>query len=88
MNFTKGPWKSVRCAPFSYRITTDRKDQVQDVIVHEVRCEENAQLVAAAPELYDALQALLDVAPFAVNAGDKEIHLRAQKALAKARGER
>ena len=50
----------------------------------EVRCEENAQLIAAAPELAEAQEALLDVIPYPRNDRDSDFYARARAALAKA----
>lgn len=46
--------------------------------------EANARLIAAAPELLKALEALLDIAPFAKTEGDRQIHKQAQDIIAKA----
>ena len=45
-------------------------------------------LIAAAPDLFVALEALLDTIPFACNPREKEIHEQARAALAKAKGAR
>jgi len=45
-------------------------------------------LIAAAPDLFVALEALLDIIPFASNPREKEIHEQARTALAKAKGVR
>lgn len=45
-------------------------------------------LIAAAPDLFVALEALLDTVPFACNPREKEIHEQARVALAKAKGVR
>jgi hypothetical protein len=45
-------------------------------------------LIAAAPDLFVALEALLDTVPFASNPQDKQIHEQARVALAKAKGVR
>lgn len=86
--FTKGPWKATRVA-FSYQITTDHPHGHANfgVIVQEVCSLENAELIAAAPELFDALEALLDITPFAKNEKDAEIRLQCRAALLKAKGE-
>jgi hypothetical protein len=84
--FTKGPWKSTRVGSFSYEITTDHPfgHANYGIVVSEVRSEENARLIAAAPELAEALEALLDVVPFPTNGKDAEIYSRAKAALVKA----
>ena len=85
-NFTKGPWRATRVGAFSYEITTDFPfgDANYGIVVSQVRCEENASLIAAAPELAESLQALLDVVPFPTNLKDAEVYSRAKSALAKA----
>jgi hypothetical protein len=86
--FTQGPWEAVRLGSFSYRITTESsQERPRSVIVQEVRCQENAQLIAAAPELMEALQALLDITTFANNPFEAAIHLKAMDAIAKAKGQ-
>jgi hypothetical protein len=45
----------------------------------------NASVIAAAPELLMALEALLDVSPFPTSSRDAEIHLLARIAIRKAR---
>ena len=64
-NFTKGPWKAHRNESFSYSIGTDyAHDRGHDCnVIREVRCEANAFLVAAAPEMFDALQTLMQLDP-------------------------
>lgn len=44
-------------------------------------------LIAAAPELLKALEALLDVAPFARDENERALHLRAEAVIRKAKGE-
>jgi hypothetical protein len=87
--FTDGPWKSTRIGSFCYQITTEvpRGHPNFVVIVQEVRSLENARLIAAAPELYEALQALLDITTFAENPFEAQIHAKAMDAIAKAKGE-
>lgn len=84
--FTKGPWKATRVGAFSYEITTDHPHGHANfgIVVSEVRSQENALLIAAAPELVEALEALLDVAPFPTNTKDAEFYSRARAALVKA----
>lgn len=85
-NFTKGPWKATRVGAFSYQISTDHPQGHANfgIIVREVRSEDNARLIAAAPELAEALQSLLDVIPFPKNDRDADFYARARTALAKA----
>lgn len=87
-DFTKGPWKATRVGVFSYEITTDHPfgHANYGVVVSEVRSEENARLIAAAPELAEALEALLDVVPFPASEEDAEFYARAKAALVKAVG--
>jgi hypothetical protein len=47
----------------------------------------NARLIAAAPELLECLDALLDLAPFASDDKERELHLRCEAVLRKAKGE-
>jgi hypothetical protein len=51
-NFTPGPWQAFRNAAFSYTIRAKA-----DIVVQEVRCEENARLIAAAPAMLAAIEA-------------------------------
>jgi len=61
MTYTKGPWRAERQKSFSYSIHTDYiHDRGHDCnIVREVRCEANAFLIAAAPQLLEALKRLV-----------------------------
>jgi hypothetical protein len=61
MVHTKGPWKAERNASFCYSIQTDyAHDRGHDCnVVREVRCEANARLIAAAPELLIALKQMV-----------------------------
>lgn len=63
MVHTKGPWRAERQKSFSYSIQTDYiHDRGHDCnVVREVRCEANAFLIAAAPELLEALRELVAI---------------------------
>lgn len=89
-NFTPGPWKVV-----PWRITTNPDDEIVAVqrgqeggfSVHAAsghkRALADAHLIAAAPDLYEALEMLCD----AVDGNYKELVDIADKALKKARGD-
>lgn len=47
----------------------------------------NARLIAAAPEMLEALETLFDITPFATNEKDAEIRMRIRAVIAKAKGE-
>jgi hypothetical protein len=58
MNYTKGEWKVEQndCdKPYHYRIVTNK------YIVAAVYSEDNAHLIAAAPDMYDALREILQI---------------------------
>jgi len=62
MKHTPGPWKATRNQSFSYSIHTDYvHDRGHDCnVVREVRCEANALLIAAAPELLRESKRVID----------------------------
>lgn len=100
MTFTRGPWKISEVTNFSdngdqyYRI--DAIDSQGWFIsgIAQARSKEDAQLIAAAPDLYEALKALTSKVEnykrdllLEANQYPNEINLRtAQTALAKAEG--
>ena len=47
----------------------------------------NARLIATAPELLECLDTLLDIAPFARDDNERQLHLRCETVLRKAKGE-
>jgi hypothetical protein len=49
--------------------------------------EANARLIRNAPELFAALEVLLDTSPLPDNGNQAEIHMRAMDAIAKVKGE-
>ena len=86
-NFTKGPWKAERNQSFSYSIHTDYvHDRGHDCnVIREVRCEANAFLVAAAPEMFAALEAARDWMATQAPASDYANNIRKQLAAALAK---
>jgi hypothetical protein len=58
---TPGPWKVYQEKPHYYSVGTDyAHDRGHDCnIVRDVRCEANARIMAAAPEMLEALEAAL-----------------------------
>lgn len=57
---TPGPWRVYQEKPHYYSVGTDyAHDRGHDCnIVRDIRCEANARVMAAAPELLDALEAI------------------------------
>lgn len=56
---TKGPWAYVPTDRWSERIADRILSSDGEIVVRDVEREEDAHLIAAAPELLEALQALL-----------------------------
>lgn len=93
--FTPGPWKAddndIETAAGELLATAyamDR-DRLEGRDFYET-AQHNAHLIAAAPDLYEALDNLAMAAEFQIALGDKawiEMHGVAKAALAKARGE-
>lgn len=87
--FTPGPW----CARFKrarYEITGTGGELMIQLHGAQNNAEQNANLIAAAPDLYAALEAMLqqfDADECHNSAADIEAILMAKAALAKARGE-
>lgn len=81
MSYTPGPWKVdrpyIRGAGRVIASLESGHDEVEDAA--------NAQLIAAAPELYEALENLMDFLFHGKK--DRQMILKASAALAKARGE-
>jgi hypothetical protein len=59
---TPGPWKVYQEKPHYYSVGTDyAHDRGHDCnIVRDIRCEANARIMAAAPELLKQLEALVN----------------------------
>jgi hypothetical protein len=87
MNYTKGEWKiRVHGLTNVIEVATPEKVRAKVYTVAEgIYKKENAHLIAAAPELYEALKEVINQLYTAgsVSLGDLEI---AEKALAKAEG--
>lgn len=85
--WTPGPWEAdgpyVRCANNRSRWITCQASARE---LHEGRAGANATLMAAAPDLYDALAAMLEYPPDGTDL-TAAIQEAAREALAKARGE-
>lgn len=87
---TPGPWVNHGC--YIYRVGTDGKrtgpaianTRVDEFITPEEE-EQNARLIAAAPELYEALRTMVDAFPFTdESAGQYDAVQVAREAIAKA----
>jgi hypothetical protein len=97
--FTPGPWQywtgSLSRSPGIYGPRVPNKDRnwIADIRVGDPKVQEaNAQLIAAAPEMYEALEWLLPIAEtylrLAPNHPDNAKVESARFALRKARGEK
>ena len=86
MNYTPGPWKVQTFSAKTYMISTFQNG----LIAQHVPGEANARLIAAAPELYEALENLLEACQLHVGIRRTPIFQamhQATAALAKARGD-
>jgi hypothetical protein len=64
MTFTPGPWKAVPDSgseSFAFEIATERMEGVALIYAYDTPSEANARLIAAAPELLEALRQALAV---------------------------
>ena len=96
--YTKGEWEARKLFPDrhgiitkeAWEITTPEYDVVAS-INHSapIRKEDDAHLIAAAPDMYEALKECLVNLEILYRAGNlpkSALHLRAEKALSKAEG--
>lgn len=84
---TPGPWRTgdMYSTVFGPKNGTPCPDVIADV--HSSNRIANAKLIAAAPEILGALEALLDIAPLARDLQTRNIHALAEAAIRKAKGE-
>jgi len=93
MNYTKGEWKAEQDAANSIRIFSQDSEQISSVMDYDgnditEEMEANAHLIAAAPDMYEALLSALG-AIATEDSGEgwvKEITGVITKAMAKAEG--
>lgn len=93
--FTPGPWTPVKVPGGDYRIQYNSKGNWLGLVYHDddqpERAKADARLIAAAPELYEALVIAQDYAQWVFQQhGEPDVGLdlkRINAALAKARGE-
>ena len=102
MSYTKGPWKAVRTVADDFSIISMSPDvgwgplaKVLNPIEGELsplEVEDNANLIAAAPEMYEALKAILEETENLIGNGNLEAlyvsksFAKLHKALAKVEG--
>ena len=82
--YTKGPWENVDDAYIEAANGTVVVNEMNTALPDE-QITANAHLIAAAPELYEALEAMLRFGDIGSRAAAE---IKAHAALAKARGER
>lgn len=78
--FTKGPWMAVFDDELGAYVAST--DTTYDIVCHVH--EANAHLIAAAPDLYEALDAIIVDDTWGL---DHPVYMKCRAALAKARGE-
>ena len=95
-NYTPGPWRDdsthVRTAINSIATANNKRKHIAMINItknpeYEITIEEheaNARLIAAAPDLLEALESIVGGSTQRVSA---ELHTRAQAAIAKAKGD-
>ena len=86
VNFTKGEWiareDECSCVGDFEVVANIEDDGAYDLIAENIQCETDAQLIAAAPEMYNALEHILEN-----QALGSPLALSISNLLAKARGE-
>jgi hypothetical protein len=82
---TPGPWRVYQEKPHYYSVGTDyAHDRGHDCnIVRDVRCEANARVMAAAPELLALLEEIVEPRELT----NDEVLEKAKAAIRKAKGE-
>ena len=91
MNYTKGPWRTagVLRLPSSIAVKSDSKPLICEVILYvdgDKESEANANLISAAPEMYEAVEAMLEEYEAGANIQPYVIREMCRAALAKAEG--
>lgn len=86
--FTQGKWKIADKSLLFFDICNDSGDRTALIPVITINAEANAQLIAAAPDLYDALVDLIDLRenPGYDAARAEHVTDNARLAIAKVRG--
>lgn len=84
--YTPGPWRIEEFRKGSYLVTARNAGIAREgLVAQHVPGSANARLIAAAPELFEALENLMDFLFHGKK--DRQTILRATAALAKARGD-
>ena len=86
MKHTSGPWKVDSNELDSLFISDSNDFVIASLCVHE-SMRENANLIAAAPELLEMLIKLVATMPNEMSLNGEMLRVRARKAIAKATGE-
>lgn len=89
--FTQGPWKRVSAPPVNYGCTVDGDPYFYNeitagsmVVIAGDMASKDAALIAAAPDMYEALQAMLKQHGNCGSPAEQEATDKARAALAKA----
>lgn len=81
---TPGPW---RIGDAGFTVFGPPKPGALPETIAPVKNRANARLIAAAPDLLTAVEALLDCEPALLSAKERKAYAIARAAIAKARGE-